>query len=155
MVSALHFQFPSVRCVCICLLKNILVSCSKNASARVRVCLMSVCACVCTQPGVYSRLVEVRELHNLHLPPAQWQGRRGQLPTPISSSSACWGISSLLISSSSSLSSPNTALVRCATLCSPNTDGREHRHQPAIGQTSNSTPPCPHLTVCLCVCLDC
>lgn len=65
-------MFPSAHCVCFRLLEIVFVSdCSQNASASVRVCLMRVCACVCTQPGVYSRLVKVLELHNLHLPPAQ------------------------------------------------------------------------------------
>lgn len=37
----------------------------------------SVWVSVCTEPGGYSRLVEVLELHNPKLPPAQWQRRGG------------------------------------------------------------------------------
>lgn len=107
-----------------------------------------------TQPGVYSRLVEVHELHNLHLPPAQWQGRRGQLPTPISSSSACWGISSLLFLSIlvPLLSSHSTGSV-CYTVQS------KYRWQGTQSSTCCSpniklSPLCPCLTKCLCICLN-
>lgn len=79
---------------CVCLLFLFLVSWKMLLVTSVRN-VFDVGVRVCTQPGGYSRLVEVLLLHNLHLPPAQWQGRRGQLPTPISSSTAYRGISPL------------------------------------------------------------
>lgn len=42
----------------------------------------SVWVSVCTEPGGYSRLVEVLELHNPKLPPAQWQRRGGSCRIP-------------------------------------------------------------------------